>query len=266
MRLTVRHTTRFQYAMAPSYGLLQVRMVPQTHPTQKVLDWELALSGAKRQAMFTDQHGNLVDLIEVLPDADGVELEVSGTVESLSNDGVFGRHTLAMPLWFYLRPTPLTRPSAALADLAETIAAEPDNMLANLHTLSERIRDAVDYVPGATAVTTSAADAMAKGQGVCQDHTHIFLSVARQLGRPARYVGGYLLMDDAVDQDASHAWAEVHIDGLGWVGFDVSNGISPDQRYVRVAQGLDYADVAPTRGITKGAQQENLIVSIQVQQ
>ncbi len=40
------------------------------------------------------------------------------------------------------------------------------------------------------------------------------------------------MLDDTKIQSASHAWAEVHLDGLGWVGFDISNAISPDNRYI----------------------------------
>ena len=94
----------------------------------------------------------------------------------------------------------------------------------------------------------SADAAIEHGCGVCQDHAHIFVAAARSLGYPARYVSGYLLMDDANTEEASHAWAEAHVDGLGWVGFDISNGISPDTRYVRVATGLDYAQAAPVTG------------------
>jgi transglutaminase-like putative cysteine protease len=73
-------------------------------------------------------------------------------------------------------------------------------------------------------------------------------------------------MDDRIDQEAGHAWAEAHVDALGWVGFDVSNGISPDARYVRVATGLDYTGAAPVRGLRYGAGGESLDVAIQVQQ
>jgi len=79
---------------------------------------------------------------------------------------------------------------------------------------------------------------MSAGQGVCQDHTHIFISAARELGYPARYISGYLMMNDRIDQEASHAWAEAYVEGLGWVGFDVSNGISPDERYVQSASWM----------------------------
>jgi transglutaminase-like putative cysteine protease len=86
------------------------------------------------------------------------------------------------------------------------------------------------------------------------------------MGYPARYVSGYLVMDDRVDQEAGHAWAEVHIEGLGWVGFDVSNGVSPDPRYVRVATGLDYGEAAPISGIVYGGRNESMVVQLQVQQ
>jgi transglutaminase-like putative cysteine protease len=74
------------------------------------------------------------------------------------------------------------------------------------------------------------------------------------------------MLNDRIVQDAMHAWAEAHIDGLGWVGFDVSNGISPDTRYVRVASGLDYADAAPVSGTRIGGNTETLSVAIDVVQ
>ncbi|MEL6453027.1 MAG: transglutaminase family protein, partial [Pseudomonadota bacterium] len=87
-----------------------------------------------------------------------------------------------------------------------------------------------------------------------------------EMGFPARYVSGYLMLDDTQAQDAMHAWAEAHVDGLGWVGFDVSNGISPDDRYIRVATALDYRGAAPISGLRYGSAQEDMTVSLQVQQ
>jgi len=112
----------------------------------------------------------------------------------------------------------------------------------------------------------TAEEAMAGGTGVCQDHAHIFIAAARAGGVPARYVSGYLMMDDRIDQDASHAWAEGYVAGLGWVGFDISNRQSPDERYVRLAVGRDYHDAAPISGLRIGDAQESMIVNLQVQQ
>ena len=109
------------------------------------------------------------------------------------------------------------------------------------------------YEIGHTDAETTAEAAMAAGRGVCQDHAHIFIGVARVLGIPARYISGYLMMNHRIDQEAGHGWAEAHVAGLGWVGFDVSNGISADARYVRIASGCDYREAAPVTGISYGA-------------
>ena len=135
-----------------------------------------------------------------------------------------------------------------------------------MHALSQTIRDRISYKPGASHPDWSAEKAIAAGSGVCQDHSHVFVSCARAMGVPARYVSGYLLMDGTETQDATHAWSEVHIEGLGWVGFAVSNGISPDGRYVRVATGLDYSQAAPVIGSRMGAAGETLMVQLQVAQ
>jgi transglutaminase-like putative cysteine protease len=128
------------------------------------------------------------------------------------------------------------------------------------------VRDAIVYTPGSTDTGTTAEQAITQAKGVCQDHAHSFCAAARLMGLPARYVSGYLLMDDRAQQDATHGWAEAHIDGLGWVGFDVSNGICPDERYVRVATGLDYREAAPVTGMHFGGGGEVMLVSLQVQQ
>ena len=74
------------------------------------------------------------------------------------------------------------------------------------------------------------------------------------------------MMLDGPDQAASHAWAEAHVDGLGWVGFDAANDICPDDKYVRVAVGLDYRDAAPISGIRRGSGGETLEVAVKVEQ
>lgn len=148
----------------------------------------------------------------------------------------------------------------------ELPAPSEDRLLDYLHALSARIRDGVTYETGKTQVGTTAEEAAASGHGVCQDHAHVFIGAARLAGIPARYVSGYLMMNDRIEQEATHAWAEAHIEGLGWVGFDISNGISPDPRYVRVATGRDYRDAAPVTGISFGGTEQVLTVDVAVEQ
>ena len=128
------------------------------------------------------------------------------------------------------------------------------------------IETKVVYTVGATHAGTTAEEALKQGSGVCQDHAHVFVAAARVLGFPARYVSGYLMMNDTIDQAASHAWAEAYVAALGWVAFDASNGISPDERYVRMAVGRDYRDAMPVSGIRLGWAEEQLAVAITVEQ
>jgi transglutaminase-like putative cysteine protease len=177
-----------------------------------------------------------------------------------------GVHRGFTPLWLFCRSTALTRPGPHIRRIVKAAPDAAGGDVARLHAVAGLVRAAIAYEPGWTDASTKAEDALEKGRGVCQDHAHVFIAAARALGYPARYAGGYLMMNDRVHQDAGHAWAEVHIAGLGWVGFDVSNAISPDSRYVRVATGLDYSEAAPVSGMRFGASGESLDVSVQVQQ
>ena len=266
MRLKITHATQYAYAEPAQYALQQLRIRPHSSPRQEVLSWQVELTGAHLQAQFTDQHGNLVDLVEFEPGAAQIGVVVRGEVETADTSGIAGPHVQTMPLWFYLRQTALTAPGPQVAALIADMRDAGPSDLSALHELSGRIGKQVSYLPGETSVHTTAEQALKLGSGVCQDHTHVFLSAARSLGFPARYVSGYLMMNDRIDQDATHAWAEAHVDGLGWVGFDISNAISPDERYVQVARGLDYRGAAPTAGFVVGGRQEDLVVSVQVQQ
>ena len=266
MRLTVDHTSTYTYETGVSYALQQVRKRPVSLPSQSILSWDLSIDGARLETSYTDHHGNLVDLVQVDPDASSVTVSVKGEVETHDMSGMMGGHRQLVPLWLYKRPTGLTAPAKGLRALAGKFGSNTAQDVGVLHEVMAEIATHVAYQTNETDSETTAEEALQKGQGVCQDHAHIFISVARLLGFPTRYVSGYLIMTDRIDQDAGHAWAEAWVDGLGWTGFDVSNGICPDARYIQVATGLDYRDAAPIRGMVYGAGAENLVVSIQVQQ
>jgi len=265
MYLRISHTTTYSYDAPVVYGLPQARLTPKNGPQQSVLDWHIAITGGAQELTFKDQYGNLCTLVQALAGTSLVSLTVSGAVQTHRTDGVNGPEDECVPLWHFQQPTQRTHSGPRLAKLAKMITA-PSGDLAQLHTLSARILSDVPYAKAVTDVTTTAEQAMSLGGGVCQDHAHIFIAALRASGVPARYVSGYLMMNDRTDQDATHAWAEAYVAGLGWVGFDASNGISPDERYVRLATGRDSRDAAPVSGLRMGSAQETMHVAIQVQQ
>lgn len=267
MRLRVEHVTRYQYDTPVGYALQQLRLTPKDRPGQQLIEhWAIEVEGGEPQLHYTDHHGNGIDLIAVQGGVRELVIRCHGEVELITFDGVIGAHRGAMPLWTFLRPTALTRAGRQVRALVAALGRDHASEIERAHALSALIIDRLAYRIGMTDADTTAEQALGGEGGVCQDHAHIFIAAMRHLGHPARYVSGYLMMNDRTHQDATHAWAEAHFDHIGWIGFDVSNGHSPDQRYIRVATGLDYRDAAPVRGMRYGAAQENLVVQLQVQQ
>lgn len=263
-RLSILHTTRYDYNAPVPFGVQQIRLQPKSTRGQQVLDWATSVEGGRRQVAFDDQHRNHVVLFSFDAEVTQLVIRSEGVVAVSDTAGVVGAHEGCAPLWLFTRATGHTRPGKGCRDLIRGVAGDSD--LDRLHDLSARIRAAVAYVPGRSEIAWTAEDAIEAGHGVCQDHAHVFLAAARAMGVPARYVSGYLLIDGQDEQSATHAWTEAHVEGLGWVGFDVSNGIAPDTRYVRIATGLDYAEAAPVSGHRFGAAAEFMSVSLRVTQ
>lgn len=266
MRLSISHTTTYHFDRPVAHALQRIRLMPKETQGQTIREWSMRFAGAMEELSYEDQNCNHVHLLSILPDALEVSITSEGIVETLDHAGVIGRHSGHLPLWSFVGQTPLTAPGARMRALAARVRGSAGDDLDMLHALSCEALDTVKYEAGHTGATTTAEEALGAGCGVCQDHAHIFIGVARLLGIPARYVSGYLMMDDRVQQEATHAWAEAHVKGLGWVGFDISNGISPDARYVRVATGRDYREAAPITGISFGGAEERLHVSLAVEQ
>ena len=265
MLLQIVHTTHYHYDRPVDYALQKVRLYPSASPMQDIVNWAVTVDGGKVESSYFDQYGNKTDLISTIVGARTLTVTAAGTVTTQDTAGIFGRVYGRAPLWHFLQPTPMTDPGAKVNALARLLG-NGDDALDRMHALSAAVLSDVPYSVGPTKAGTTAEEALKIGKGVCQDHAHIFIATARRAGFPARYVSGYLMINDIIEQDASHAWAEVHLDDLGWVGFDVSNGVSPDERYVRIAVGRDARDTSPITGFRLGAAHESLSVSVQVQQ
>lgn len=149
----------------------------------------------------------------------------------------------------FLEATPLTTPDARLRSVAAGFDARRLRGLELGDAVMEWVFGAMSYAFGATAVHTTAAQALAGGRGVCQDYAHIMLAVCRMCGLPARYVSGHML-----GEGGTHAWVEILVPdhttpGSGVaVAFDPTHNRRAGPTYITVAVGRDYRDVAPTSG------------------
>jgi transglutaminase-like putative cysteine protease len=262
MLISVHHRTLYRYSRAYNHSVQSLRLFPPTGPSQTVLSWQVDMPGIDEAARYIDAFGNEVALVTPPGYRDHLEINARGVVETTNTAGVAGLTGESVPPDVFMRASRMTETSPALESMAK--ACLSGNRLSTLHNLLGAIHSTVAYDTEATHALTTAIESFKARRGVCQDHAHIFIGAARILGIPARYVTGYLLVDEAVAAVAHHAWAEAYVDDLGWVGFDAANGISPTENYIRLAVGYDSVSAAPVRGVMRGAADEELTVEVVV--
>lgn len=266
MILTVVHVTTYRYQSAVRGAVQSLRVFPSACDGQVVRHWNAMVEGGTRGGYFVDGKGDQVEGWSIRGPVTEVSVRVEGLVETFDTAGVLKGHREALPPEVWLRPSPPIRPDEALAELASGAAEGAGDPLDRSHRLAAAVADAIAYRPGTTHAHTTAPEALEQGEGVCQDHAHALIACAHALGQPARYVSGYLhATEDGTLHEAAHAWAELWVPGLGWVGFDPANRSCPDERYIRLASGQDARDAAPIRGVALGGAGESLDVSVAVQ-
>ena len=249
MRLSISHETTYHYDDQVRASIQYLRLTPHDSERQHVLSWQLELPRPVRAQL--DPFGNILHVLTLDEPHDAIIIGARGLVEIDEQREAEHEQQSALP---FLRFTRLTEADEALRAFAEQQCKQRRDRSA-LIDLMHGLNQYMTYTPGSTAVETRAADAFAGRAGVCQDHAHTIIAMARVAGLPARYVSGYLhASEDGNLHEAAHAWGEIYIDArLGWVGFDPANNCCPDDRYIRLGSGYDAQDAAPVKGLALGA-------------
>jgi transglutaminase-like putative cysteine protease len=267
MRIRVSHRLVHDFA-PPAKSLIQaLRLTPRSFDGQYVTAWrvEVDVDGLLRQS--DDAFGNILHQLSVVGPIDRLTVTVTGEVETMDTAGVVNGTLERFPPMLYLRESAAARADDRLRLYAEEVAAGTGDAgtLAILHALKTAVhRDISAAEPDADA---TASTCLAAGKGSPRDAAHVFIAAARHLGIPARFVSGYVWRDEAEEDEpvvdgGPHSWAEAHVEGIGWIGFDPVLDICPAGAHVRVAAGLDGIEAAPVRGSRAGAMTESAEVSL----
>lgn len=265
MRLVVDHVTTYRYDHPVRAVVQSHRLTPSVFDGQKAEAWQVSVTDGTRGGGFRDGAGDWVQGWTIAGPVQEITVTVRGVVETTDMAGMLRGHRETTPPGAYLRETSRTRADATLTELARAVPGGLQDRLALAHGLSAAVAEAIVWEAGATQSQTTAAEAVALGRGVCQDHAHALIACARLRDLPARYVSGYMLTGgDVPPQNAAHAWAEIFVEGLGWIGFDPANSCCPDDRYIRLGSGDDAQSAAPIRGIARGNGAEHLDVAVAV--
>jgi transglutaminase-like putative cysteine protease len=282
MLLEVRHVTEYHYAGPVRESVMELWMQPQKSGSQRLVSFEVEIEPHARLFCYADAFGNAVYHFDVPQPHNQLRIEARSAVETSMRlemptaldmgewDRVRSSFVQA-ECFDFLQPYGFATETEALGAFARKHGLDrlqQRDPLTALNALSKVIYDAFDYQAGVTKADSPTDLALASGRGVCQDFTHIMLAICRSWGLPARYVSGYLFTDrnegDRSDPDATHAWVEVFLPSLRWVGFDPTNNVIAGERHIAVAVGRDYADVPPSRGVYKGEQDSQLVVGVMV--
>ena len=277
MRLDVLHRTRYRYAQAVRDSFNELRVRPLDDAQQDCERFLLRVLPPVRLRHYRDLHANHVNFFEQHEAHASLEIECRSRVLTRAPAPPAGP---AFPMarlaecarmercHEYLQPSRYVDPSPAAWRLAlDACHSQPELWEAALAMMRLVFRE-FSYDPGATTVQTHVNEVLRDRRGVCQDFAHVMLAMCRALGIPARYVSGYLYNGPRQalrGAQASHAWCEVFVPGAGWLGLDPTNDQQADERYVKVAVGRDYADVAPVQGSYRGTAEHELTVEVDVQ-
>lgn len=277
-RLSIEHITRYDYISTVSKSYNECRMNPTNDGGQLVLEYELQVRpGASGFQNFKDYWGVRVTSFDLQGKHDYLELRSFARVEvnrryAKEYTGL-SWESLADPkvvdkVGEYLPPSPLTQPGEDLQQVAEEIknsCATPKEAVLKTFAV---VKEKMEYASGVTGVNTDANAAWAEGKGVCQDLSHVVITILRHMGIPARYVSGYILpkKDAEIGETVtgeSHAWLDWW-DGQ-WRAWDPTNHTEPTDFHVTVARARDYQDVAPLKGImSDGGGTDKLTVEVNI--
>jgi len=257
MQLRILHKTAYTYEEPVKYTAQKLRLTPRQESSQRILSWAIHAPGRRTEQL--DAHGNITHLLTFEEPHREMAIVVSGVVEIASSEEWL-RHEGALSPLAYLATTVLTAPNEEMIALANTYVR--GDVRDRLYSLAAAVRDRVRYKPGITSVDDSAAQALAAGQGVCQDQSHVFIACCRAAGIPARYVSGYICSEDG-RETASHAWVDAWVEeSRAWLGIDVTHLSPASLSHCRLAVGRDYLDAAPVRGVRRGGGREAMNVSV----
>ncbi len=242
---SIRHLTRFRYSRPISESIMETRMHPRSDSNQHCLTFTLSVSPRCRVFSYRDHQGNNVQHFDIpgehnqlvivaesvieqqaLPDVPRfLSPEAWGDLDELVESGDY---------WEMLLPSTFAVETPALTLLAKQMGVtRRDDPLMLVQELNQRLFEYFEYEPRSTRVDSPIDEAIVSGKGVCQDFAHTMIALLRHVKIPARYVSGYLYRSredhDRSTPDATHAWVDVLLPQLGWVGFD------PDQQSRRAS-------------------------------
>lgn len=286
MKYRIVHNTAYSSADAISVGHNEAWLTPRNTARQNVLSHHIEIQPQpSARSTLTDYFGNTVTQFIFNQGYESLKISAIDEVEILEGEeeadpGPAWESVLAdlrahqtpetLSAFEFTFSSPRCRMSPEFAEYGRS-ACPPGCPIRHVLTeLLQKFHDEFHYDSKATTVSTPVEQVFRSRRGVCQDFSHLMISVFRSLGFAARYVSGYLRTISPpgkprlIGADASHAWLSVYCGPLGWIDIDPTNNLFLSSNHITLAWGRDYADVAPVKGVYVGGSSPQLQVDVDV--
>jgi transglutaminase-like putative cysteine protease len=275
----ISYSAHNKYAEPVHEAVFELNILPCTDVMQVLTDYKIDNSLDARISVTRNIFGFELLQFRTKKSFDELNIKLTANVRKRSYDSLpvlkskviledIRHNDFYIDNQLFLRPTPLTDiPEENRDKILRMDKKTP--LLKFVTTLNLYVHQYIKYSKGSTSVNTSANDILLTPEGVCQDFTHLFLAMCRYNGIPARYVSGYIFPEkNLIGALQMHAWAEVLIPDVGWIGIDPTNNIFVGDYFIKVCHGTDYNDCSPLKGIlnTFGANTTNHEVEVMFQQ
>lgn len=284
MKLEIVHQTSYAYEESVGYSVNEIRLTPRTDFRQSCVNHSIITNPGAELFSYRDYFGNVAHAFTINKSHQELVIKSHSIVDTHETDRndhnllpVKKEKQILKSAHFqnnfaeYLSETPYTMITDEMKNYAKTLpdVSTSGSVYHLLREISETIYSSFIYDPNATHVATTVEETLRLRRGVCQDFAHLMSALCRVRGIPARYISGYHFIGDlqgghANYDQASHAWVEAYVPGIGWVGFDPTNNGMIDWRYVKVCHGRDYRDIVPVKGIYKGISKQTMVVDVDV--
>lgn len=283
MLFEILHRTDYRYSHTASEAYIEARLTPPRDERQTILSHEIEFAPATQVSKYHDYFGNQVTFYSMTLRHERLaitnKLTVRTTESPLPDDALAvtiaeARQLFASKLtdiFDYLQPTPAVPTGNSSTEWARRYFPSEATLREGLENLNRAIYEKFRYEPGITDNATPLATVWKQRAGVCQDFSHVMLSVLRTAGIPARYVCGYIETDPIkpkpgaprlVGSSATHAWVEALTPGMHWIALDPTNNQWCGPRHVTMAYGRDFGDASPLRGTFKGSGAQNMKIRV----
>lgn len=236
-----------------------IKCTPQSNRRQKITGLRTDVFPKEFLSTDRDSFGNVCvyGYSEHAHDHFSVRIEGQASTGLSHYEMAADEHKLGM----YRYITEYTKPGDSLKGYAAQFTfPERIGNYARALLMMEQLYQDFRYVQGSTDIHTTAEEALTKGEGVCQDYSHILISLCRMKGIPARYVVGMLM-----GEGLSHAWVEVYENGW-WIGLDPTNNLVVEDQHIKISNGRDYKDCSINQGIFTGMAKQKQTASVLVEE